>query len=189
MNREEWLDSACKRMKPWVDACASSGEFELPLVSVGWPKGHRGRGHAIGQCWDKKQSGDQTRAHIFIAPDQVDPEEVLATLLHELVHASVGTACGHRNAFRKVAIELGFEPPMRSTPVGEDLKKLLAAVAQQVGEYPHPGLVSVKVKVGSRLLKVYCPSCGCIARMTRKWIEQVGTPHCGCGIGLSMREG
>jgi len=181
MNREEWLEAACNRLKPWVEDCAEAAKFEMPLVSVGWPKGHRGRGHAIGQCWDKVTSGDKQRAHIFLAPDQTDPLVVLGTLLHELVHASVGTACGHRREFRKVCLELGFEPPMRSTPLGEDLSKHLENVSKQLGKYPHPGLISAKKKVGSRMLKAECGHCGCIVRITRVWLDSVGPPTCGCG--------
>lgn len=188
MNREAWLNEACKRMKPWVDGCAESGEFEMPLISVGWPRGSRGgKGHIIGQCWDKKVSGDKTRAHIFIAPDQTDPVSVLSTLLHEVVHASVGTACGHRKEFRKVALELGFTMPMTSTPMGEELKKTLTELAKDMGEFPHPGLTRQKKKVGSRLIKVMCPSCGCIVRMTRVWLDNVGAPMCGCSDDPHVR--
>lgn len=36
----------------------------------------------------------------------------------------------------------------------------------------------------SRMLKVECPGCGCILRMTRTWIERAGLPTCGCGTGM-----
>jgi len=185
MNREEWLDKACKHMKPWVLACADASEFEDPLLSVGWPKGHRGRGTAIGQCWDKTASGDKERAHIFIGPNLTDAKDVLATLLHEMVHASVGTRCGHRKEFRKVGLALGFVMPMTTSLAPKDgpLDKMLEIIAKDLGDYPHPGLSNRdKKKPGSRLLKVECVACGCIARMTRKWLDEVGPPTCGCGI-------
>ena len=189
MNRETWLDKACKRMMPWLGRCENALPFETPLVSVGWPKGHRGRGNAIGQCWDKKTSGDTKRAHIFIAPNLVEAKDVLSTLLHELIHASVGTACGHRKAFRKVALELDFKPPMRSTPMGESLAQVIDDVAEDLGPYPHPGLNHTKkVKVGSRLVKVECIECGCILRMTQKWIDSPGVPTCGCGGHMQWGE-
>jgi len=34
---------------------------------------------------------------------------------------------------------------------------------------------------GTRMLKVVCQECGCVVRMTRKWLDEVGEPTCGCG--------
>ena len=181
-NRETWLIDACEHLQPWVRECTDAKEFTPPCISVGFPRGSRGRGHTLGQCWDKSVSGDGERSHIFIAPDQTDEQEILRIILHELIHASVGTRCGHRKEFRKVALELGFKPPMTSTPVGDVLKNRLANVATVLGAYPHPGLsYKDQKKPGSRLLKVDCSRCGCIIRMTNKWIQEVGTPTCGCG--------
>ena len=181
MNRETWLIKAADRLHTWVENCNEARPFKSPCISVGFPRGKRGRGKTLGQCWDKSLSGDKERFHIFIAPDQTDEVEVLRIILHELIHASVGIACGHRKEFRKVALELGFLAPMTQTPATELLKTKLRLICKELGAYPHPGLTFVQRKVGSRLLKVSCPSCGCIIRMTQKWIDEVGTPTCGCG--------
>lgn len=183
-NREAWLLEACKQLKPWVEDCFEAALFELPLVSVGFPKGGRsGKGsNTVGQCWSKRVSGDKERSHIFIIPTLTDPLQVLHILLHELVHASVGTECGHRREFRKVAVQLGLKPPMTATTPNENLTAALELLNERLGAYPHPGLTVAKYgSVGSRSLKVECPACGCIVRMTRKWLNEVGPPRCGCG--------
>jgi hypothetical protein len=36
---------------------------------------------------------------------------------------------------------------------------------------------------GSRMVKVRCFRCGCIARITREWLDEIGAPSCGCGWG------
>jgi len=43
-------------------------------------------------------------------------------------------------------------------------------------------------KQGCRLLKVVC-ECGCVVRMTRKWLDEVGPPTCGCGGAMVEEEG
>jgi len=43
-------------------------------------------------------------------------------------------------------------------------------------------------KQGCRLLKVVC-ECGCVVRMTRKWLDEVGPPTCGCGSAMVEEEG
>ena len=185
-NREDWLLNGMKSLRLIMDN-ADAPEFLTPHVSIGWPKGSRGgkSSKAIGQCWDQVVSGDKERAHIFISPELTDPVEVLAVLLHEMIHASVGTQCGHRGPFRKVAINCGLEGKMTATVAGEQLTEKLKEVVELLGDYPHPGLNDVpdRKKPGSRMLKVDCMYCGCIARMTRKWIEEIGAPYCGCGAG------
>ena len=187
-NREEWLQQAGVQLTRWVKK-AGGPAFPPPLVSVGWPRGSRGKSHAIGQCWDKSASGESNeisaRAHVFISPELTEAESVLAVLLHELVHASVGTACGHRGEFRKVAIGTGLEGKMTATVAGAALSKRLGALAGVLGKYPHPGLnESSRKKPGSRLLKVLCGDCGCIVRITRTWLDSVGPPQCGCGAQM-----
>lgn len=37
----------------------------------------------------------------------------------------------------------------------------------------------------TRMLRVECPSCGCLLRMTRTWIDRAGLPSCGCGARMA----
>lgn len=189
--REEWLKQAALEMKPWLLETAAGQEYEDPFISVGFPKGSRGKStnNVIGQCWDKATSEDKERAHIFVVPTLTDPVDVLAVLLHELVHASVGTKCGHRGPFKKCAVELGLEGKMTATVPGDALRAKLEVLAEELGEYPHAGLkVPKRGSVGSRLLKVECPGCGCILRMTQKWLDAVGPPTCGCGTDMEQTQ-
>lgn len=189
--REEWLNDAAKAMKPWLLEHEAGKDYEDPLISVGFPKGSRGKStnNVIGQCWDKATSQDKQRAHIFVVPTLTDEIEVLAVLLHELVHASVGTQCGHRGPFKQLATGLGLEGKMTATVPGEMLKIKLELLRRELGEYPHAGLkVPKRGSVGSRLLKVACPECGCILRMTQKWLDEVGPPTCGCGTDMEQAQ-
>ena len=185
--REAWLDEATKDLTGWVVKCKAASLFPSPYVSIGFPKGGKGtKNTAIGQCWDKKASADQLCAHVFVSPTLSDAVEVLSTLLHELIHASVGTKCGHRGAFRRVALELGFMAPMTSTPYGDELKQRLMFLSQWLGPYPHSALKKqVRGSVGSRMVKMMCPDCGYIARTTAKWLNLNGAVQCPCN-GHSM---
>ena len=187
MNREQWLDVAVKELTPLL-TFAKAPAFKPPLVSVGFPRGSRGgNGKTIGQCWSEKCSADKERCHIFVHPELVDSVRVLDVLLHELVHAAVGTECGHRGAFRKVAVAVGLEGKMTATVAGDDLTERLNRIVDSIGDYPHVKLSSSSAaKKGSRLLKFECHSCGCIARMTRKWLEMLPPPTCGCGYQMEV---
>ena len=181
-SREEWLDEATATLTEWVVKCEDATEYPKPYVSIGFPKtGQGASARAIGQCWDKAASDDKKCAHIFVSPTLSDDIEVLSTLLHELIHASVGTKCGHRGPFRRVALELGFMAPMTSTPPGDELKARLTFLSQWLGAYPHSALKKkVRGSVGSRMVKMSCGDCGYIARTTRKWLELNGAVQCPC---------
>src|SRR5690606_40933556 len=90
-NREDWLQRATLELRDRFTAA----EFPLPEklhLSVGFPaKGGLGaRKRVVGQCWPGTVSADGVH-HIFISPLLGDAVEVLAVLVHELVHAAVGT--------------------------------------------------------------------------------------------------
>jgi hypothetical protein len=72
---------------------------------------------------------------------------------------------------------------MTATVPGEALKARLKELIGQLGDYPHARLVaSNKPKTQTtRMLKVTCQQCGCVVRMTRKWLDEAGLPTCGCG--------
>jgi hypothetical protein len=176
--REEWLGAAAQAMRPMFDA-QGAADYPRFRVSCGWPKG--GRGKTIGQAWHPKDSGDAT-SELFISPELDDAGRVLATLMHELVHAVVGNEAGHKGPFRKLAKGLGLEGKMTATVAGEALAADLLLLTGDLGPYPHAELSKLSVtKQGTRMRKVSCPKCGCIIRMTAKWLEEAGAPTCGCG--------
>lgn len=189
--REEWLNRLVELLRPTF----SDNGKPLPKkirVSCGWPS-HGGRGgskRVIGQAWSAECSSDGTH-ETFISPVLEDPSIVGATLVHELVHHAVGVKKGHKRPFRTLALAVGLEGKMTATVAGKDQKDRLETLCSKLGAYPHAALdptAGPSKKQSTRMLKVECQrkECGCILRMTKKWIEEVGTPRCACGG--TMRE-
>ena len=89
----------------------------------------------------------------------------------------------HRGAFARVAKTIGLEGKMTATTPGEALRTRLKELIAKIGEYPHARLIaSNRPKTQTtRMLKVTCKECGCVVRMTRKWLDEAGLPTCGCG--------
>lgn len=201
--REAWLEAAVEAFR------ARFIEVGMPLpervhVSVGFGLGAKAESRKIlGQCWKREASADGVN-HIFISPEMGDTAQVLATLLHELIHAADNNDHGHRGAFAEAATRLGLEGPMTATTAGIALMAEMMTLAASLGEYPHGALEvatlirtrqPVPVPAGggkiasgpapqtSRQVKIECPSCGYNARTTRKWLE-VGLPTCPCGTEM-----
>lgn len=156
--REAWLQAAASFLFDHIAA------HDLPRVNVrvscGWPVrgGAACRRTVIGQCFPPSFCSDGT-PQIFISPRLADSVDVLGTLLHELLHASVGCQHGHKKPFSQAARTVGLAGPPTATVVGESLRPLLLSYVERVGLYPHAAItVRSKEKVGSRL-RLY--QCGC----------------------------
>jgi hypothetical protein len=190
--REQWLESATEIMRGWFAAAG----YLVPAkvrVSCGFPSvGALSRSkRRIGECWAMECSADSSH-EVFVSPTISKPAEVLAVLLHELVHTAVGLRCQHRGPFRKCATALGLVGPMTATSAGPELLARLNGLSAQLGAYPHAelrGAASDRPKKQStRMLKITCPGCGYTARTTSKWIE-VGLPTCCCGEQMQAEGG
>lgn len=178
--REEWLNAVAELMGPWFI------NLDKPLpayrLTIGFPS-TGSRGKRIGECWSASCSADGTH-EILIRPDIDDPMEVAAILAHELIHAAVGLECGHKRPFAKVAKAIGLEGKMTATVAGEAFKRDAAPILAKVGPLPHARLTSGQSsgpkKQKGRLLKAECchDDCGYTVRVTRKWVEEIGAPHC-----------
>lgn len=184
--REEWLAAAVEALRPYF----AEHDAVIPAVrvSVGFPAGRGRKNQAIGQAWAKEAAADGV-AQVFISPVLADAVEVLAVLVHELVHVWDENKSGHRGAFAKLAKALGLEGKMTATVAGEALRDKLALIVMELGDYPHaaltPALSGVK-KQGTRMLKVECAQgSGYLVRMTKKWLEEYGAPTCPCH-GVTM---
>jgi hypothetical protein len=190
-DREEWLKRVAKEVEPWYD------QQGYPLgryrIGVGFPSSGR-KGKAVGECWASDASGDKT-CEIFIHPGRDNPIEVAATLVHELVHAAIGQKAGHGPLFKRVAMSLGLEGPMRCTYAGEVLERDIQEIIEKVGPYPHAALntqgdTAERKKQTGRMLKVYCPECEYICRISKSCIE-IGTPPCpnpDCSISYQVHD-
>jgi hypothetical protein len=184
--REDWLHAAVERLRPLYTGagCAVPGVLHL---SMGFPSTAalaRTR-RRIGECWSGAASLDGHH-HLFLSPVLAEPAEILGVLAHELVHAAVGVKAGHGPIFRRAALAIGLAGPMRSTTAGPALASRLAALASGLGPFPHAGLVAgERKKQGTRLLKIECPDCGYLARVSAHWIA-IGLPVCPCGTTMRL---
>lgn len=178
-NRETWLRDAIVLMTPLFEGL----DYEVPAIRVacGWP--HRGgtaaQKRCIGECWPNEAASDGV-SQIFISPYLSDVTEVLATLVHEVVHAVVGCAAKHGKVFRKAALAVGLEGKMTATHAGEELRAKISEWHTKLGPYSHATLDLTKSptkKQSTRMIKCECAECGYVCRTTKKWLE-VGPPHC-----------
>lgn len=136
--REDWLLAAYQALAPRF---APHGTLPQRIhVICSWPVSHSKV--AVGECYPEEWTDNKSR-YITISPALgKNPIEVLATLLHEMIHA-LGIM-NHGKPFKKVALALGLEGKMRSTVAGEVLKKDLEKVAESLGIYPHQVLHRLK---------------------------------------------
>jgi hypothetical protein len=185
--RESWLNQAIGVIDTRLFKPQKIALPEKLRISVGFPGGgRRGKGtHRIGECWFPECSADQ-HTEIFIHPEIADPIDVLAIVIHELVHASGQQ--GHGKEFKTVAIALGLTGKMTATTAGPELTSTLAEIVKDLPAYPHGALVGQKTdgpkKQGTRMIALTCPGCGYKVRTTQKWID-LGLPQCGC-CGLEL---
>lgn len=181
--REAWLVAAIELLRPLFDAAGATVP-ERVVVSVGFPGGRNIR-KTIGQCWKTTAASDGL-PHVFVSPVLADPLRVLTTLTHELVHASDDCVSGHRGAFVRTAKVVGLVKPWTESNAGEDLAGRLRLVLHNLGPYGHGAIVLDALDEGkqtTRMLKVECPSCGCIMRTSKKWLD-LGLPTCACGVEM-----
>ena len=205
--REAWLEAAIDTFRPRFV------EIGYPLpdrihISIGFGYGAKRENSTIlGQCWKRAASADDVN-HIFVGPEEADTMEILVTVLHELIHAALDCADGHRGRFAEAATRLGFTGPMTLTPPSVELAAELVCIAEALGEFPH-GALNVKILTqapapapvgpdgtpvpvkpakwhsgpvtqGTRMIRCVCPYCNYQVRTTKKWLA-IGAPKCPLG--------
>lgn len=180
MSREIWLTNAIEKLRTGL---FKQHGLTVPnlKVSCGFPGGGDSK-KRIGEHWVPEASDDKIGS-VFISPIIDDGIDVLGTLVHELVHASVGNKAGHGPVFRKAALAVGLTGKMRSTVAGPELKTKLKALIDELGRYPHAKLNLLKgptKKQTTRMIKMQCRDCGYIARASRTSIEETGPVLCAC---------
>jgi len=173
--RQQWLELAVEEMRPL---------FKLrwrPLpetlrVSVGWSSlGKR----AAGVCYHTQASTDGHK-EVFISPSSNHTHFILGVLAHELCHAALPDNTGHGKLFTQLGRSLGLEGKATTLGTGDGFKALFAnAFVEKYGEYPAGAIATAnRTKQKTAMLKCECPQCGYVARTTRKWIVEAGTPIC-----------
>src|SRR2546429_6328382 len=148
--REAWLQAAASFLLDHIV------KQDLPRVDVrvscGWPGrgGVARRRTVIGQCFAPAVCKDG-KPQIFISPLLSESIDVLGTLLHELLHASVGCQHGHKKPFSQAARKVGLVGPPTATTVGDTLRPLLVSYVARVGPSPRAAImVNQTKKLGSR---------------------------------------
>jgi len=174
-SREEWLNALVEEMRPvFLEAGCPIPEKVRVTMSL------TRKTKAIGTCFDKSMSKDK-HYEILIRLDQAEASKVAEILCHELCHAAVGTKAGHRGAFKSCALAVGLTGKMTATVAGDYFVEWSTPILAKLGSFPHATLNLSKVKKqGTRLLKVECQDCGYIARVTAKWLGDLGAPICPC---------
>lgn len=136
MNRETWLNALAAKMAPRFE------ELGHPLpafrVSIGWTSGGRSS-RANGECWSPTRSADR-HFEIFIAVTEDSTTMIAAILAHELTHAAVGLAEGHKGKFATVLAALGLKRPFTSSVPTPAFEAWVAPFVDELGAVPHARL-------------------------------------------------
>ena len=172
--REQWLNAFVDAARP---VFANAG-YPLPdkvRASVGFTSGGR-RGKSIGECWSDTASEDGY-FEIFLRPSMQSDARICDVLTHELCHAAVGLSAGHGKAFKSCMTAVGLGGKATATTALAAWYAWALPVLEEIGPMPYGALTegenSGKPKQKTNLLKVECPDCGWLARVTSKHIE----PH------------
>lgn len=179
LNREAWLTKLSSMMRQHF---ARKG-YTMPdnvRITCGFPGsgGLAKKKRRIGEVWESEQSADK-HYEIFVSPTLSEPLRVAGVVAHEMTHVVVGLKAGHGPEFRDCALAIGLVGKMTATTEGEEFKAVVEPMIAKLGAYPHGELTaSGRKKQGTRLLKCVCPECGYPVRVTQKWLDDMGAPHC-----------
>ncbi len=158
-----------------------------------------GRRSALGWFWGNSWHAKKADSwhEINLCSEHLDTCDVGELIIHEMAHAENHTLgirdCTggrmHNKHFKTMAERLGLivEPRNKSvgygyTKIGPDAQKFLDKVAfkRDIFSRHRNRSASKATSGGTRMLKCECPSCGYVARITKKWIA-IGLPTCPCG--------
>lgn len=190
MNREQWLMESVKMLTPLFGKLNKEIPAKL-RASCGFPsKNPLGMGkRSIGECWPITVSTDGTH-ELFVSPTIDEPLEVLGVLVHEVVHAVVGTKEKHAGMFKIVATAIGLEGKMTATTVGYRLQEPLKRISEKLGPYPHKKIdcskMEKKKKESNPLVKAVCPDCEYLIKIKPELVAEFGLPTCPCGTEFQL---
>jgi len=181
MNREQWLTDAVAKLTPLFRG-AGLAVPEL-RVSCGFPSkgGLATKKKVIGECWDGLCAADG-KPQLFISPmlcDAATTQGVLATLIHEMVHASIGCKAKHGPKFKRAMKLVGLEGKPTATTADAAMVERLGRMLIELGPYPHSELMVIKERKvqTTRMHKAECDCCGYTVRLAKKWAD-FGPPIC-----------
>jgi hypothetical protein len=174
--REQWLLAAKDQIKTLL---FDPLEMHLPpviRVSVGLCGNKK-----LGLCVDSDCMEDGS-VSIFVDPSTDDTVVLIATLVHELVHASVGVDEKHGPVFKKAVRELGLQGKATATYAekGTELYTTIEGIAAGLGTYPHAKLVRKEKdkKSAHPWISFLSPSCETfIVRCNKNTVREMGPPR------------
>jgi hypothetical protein len=134
MTREEYLNAAVEKLRPLFER----NNLIIPPYRVSCGFTSKASKKVLGQCFAPECTKDGT-TQIFIVPTIPDVLNVLATLVHELLHAASGDY-KHGNKFKDGMKVLGLVGKATATTADESLLTMLEKIASELGEYPNPTL-------------------------------------------------
>lgn len=157
--REGWLTQACQLLAPTLQTAGVQLDLGTVRVSCGWPA----RGalavskRRIGECWPGEVNSDGNH-YVFVSPVLDQPVEVIATLLHELLHAALPAKVKHGKKFATLAEKCGLEGKPTSTVAGQALTdRVNVEMLPALGAYPHTRIdASLRPKQTTRMRLYEC---------------------------------
>ncbi len=208
---EAWLRRAEHALRPMFTRAGlivpDNIRYAIAFPSAG------SRSSTIGECWYAAASSDN-RHTIIVRTDQTEPVDVLAILIHELLHASLPPGTGHGPVFRKHMDKLMLTGPATATTLTFAgrlaMAELITFGYSGIGSLTALGTVpwgqlrwggatfgpggpggeygpaDRPKPQGTRMLKADCSCCGYTIRITKKWADK-GLPACPQdGNGLTL---
>jgi hypothetical protein len=114
-----------------------------------------------------------------------DDIEVLQALAHEMIHATLAPAAGHRGEFARLAEAIGLEGPATATRAGERFRIAIQRLRAELPNLPQDGIAldrpgkqgtrlrlwecackpPIKVRVSRDDFRATCDVCGCTFTM------------------------
>ncbi len=184
--REEWLKEAVNL----INRDLFGGELTIDQyqIAFGWCKSARAMGETIYPYeGEDVEVDDFFPKTIHIDIKLKEPETILATLAHEMIHCFKGIK-GHRKAFAIEAHKIGFEDPVKEYHPSESLLEICRDIAVELGDYDGAPIVVRKKAGASRKRKglLFCPQCGFECRAKEKDINAYGIPTCACGTKMGL---
>jgi len=167
-SREDWLNKALLLIRnELIDArttLTTSRQIRVSLAPMA--------SKTLGMCYPSSRSTDGAN-EITITMHNHDSERILATLVHEAIHAYDDCASKHRGAFRTAALAVGLEGKMTATNAGPELASTLAEYVTLLGPIPHSALSHQAKDKGRNNNKIKCDDCGFQANLSAKWADQI----------------
>jgi hypothetical protein len=134
-SRGEWLANAVRLLDEQIFVPAG---LEVPKVkvTVGFLTNRGPKSTVIGECWPAGSTPAQV-PFICIHPSLTIRTELLAVLVHEMVHAIDNCESGHRGAFSAIFRQVGLRGRRTESDPSPELLVKLRRISGALGPYPN----------------------------------------------------